>query len=195
MSKLLEQILSDENIEKAYKAVYANNIYGVQLGKDLGLVVHGGFGLNVINTEALLSYEAQGLNSLTVSFELAMQKIRALGGSIPRGIVGYGRLPLMHFRNCPVKAAIGCAACKEKGMLTDRMQVDFPVECDHRRVSILLNSVPLDIADRCPHDVDDILLYFTIESKQEAEAIINRFIRGEKTNAPHTAGLYFRELI
>ena len=176
-------------------AVYANNIYGIRLGKDLGLDVHGGFGLNVINTEALLAYQAQGLKSLTVSFELAMQKIRTLGGDLPRGIVAYGRLPLMHFRNCPVKAAIGCAACGERGHLTDRMQVDFPVECDHKRVSILLNSVPLDIAERCPRDVDDLLLYFTAETKAEAAAVIDRFARGEKTNAPHTAGLYFRELI
>ena len=75
-----------------------------------------------------------------------MPGLRALGGAIPRGIAAYGRLPLMHFRNCPVRAAEGCAKCRGSGELTDRKGIAFPVECHERRWSMLLNSVPLDIA-------------------------------------------------
>ena len=82
-------------------AVGTNNSYGITLGHRLGLSVHGGFGLNIVNTPALLACESDGLSSVTVSFELAMAKILALGGTLPRGIVSYGYLPLMHVRNCP----------------------------------------------------------------------------------------------
>ena len=60
---------------------------------------------------------------------------------------------------------------------------------------MLLNSVPLDIADRIPAGIDYALLYFTRESAEEAESVLRRFARGEKTDAPHTSGLYFRELL
>ncbi len=176
-------------------AVWANNIYGINLGKRLGLTVHGGYGLNCANTESMRFYETQQLASLTLSFELSMNAIKSLGGTIPRGIVSYGSLPLMQLRNCPIKASIGCAACGQKGELTDRMNVRFPVECDHYRTVALLNSVPLDIAERNMRGIDHQILYFTRETPQEISAVTERFIAGEKTDAPHTTGLYYRTLL
>ena len=181
--------------ESGLGEIWANNIYGIELGRRLGLAVHGGFGLNVANTQALLFYEAQGLSSLTVSFELAMAKIKSLGGTIPRGVVSYGSVPLMHLRNCPVRAAIGCKACRKNGSLTDRMQISFPVECEEMRSSALLNSVPIDLAGRNLTGLNYQLLYFTRESAAETEAIAARFLAAEKTDLPHTGGLYYRELL
>ncbi|PKM39999.1 MAG: peptidase U32 [Firmicutes bacterium HGW-Firmicutes-9] len=176
-------------------AVWANNIYGINLGKRLGLTVHGGYGLNCTNTEAVRFYETQDLASLTLSFELSMNAIKSLGGTISRGIVSYGSLPLMQLRNCPIKASIGCADCGQNGALTDRMHVRFPVECDHYRTVALLNSVPLDIAERNMRGLDHQILYFTRETPQEISAVTERFIAGEKTDEPHTTGLYYRPLL
>jgi len=176
-------------------AVWANNIYGIALAKRLGLAVHGGFGLNSTNTESVRFYEEQWLSSLTLSFELSMSAIKSLGVSMPRGIISYGYLPLMHLRNCPIKASIGCAACGQKGDLTDRMQVRFPVECDHFRAVALLNSVPLDIAERSMSGLDHQILYFTRESAEEIEAVTKRFLAAEKTEQAHTTGLYYRTLL
>ena len=176
-------------------AVWANNSYGIALGKRLGLVVHGGYGLNVTNTESLRFYEAQGLGSLTLSFELAMSAIKSLGGTLPRGIVSYGFLPLMQLRNCPIKASLGCAACGQNGTMTDRMQVRFPVECDQYRTVALLNSVPLDIAERSMRGLDHQILYFTRETRAEIETVTARFLAAEKTQDAHTTGLYFRTLL
>ena len=181
--------------EKGLRAVWTNNIYGIPLAKRLGLTVHGGFGLNAANTEALLAYEAQGLSSMTVSFELSMVKVQALGGAISRGVVSYGNPPLMHVRNCPVRAAIGCGACRGAGELTDRRQTVFPVECDERRSAALLNSVPLDLADRNLAGLDFELLYFTRETPSEVSAIAERFLSAQKTDLPHTGGLYYRTLL
>ncbi|MDP3448498.1 MAG: U32 family peptidase [Eubacteriales bacterium] len=189
----------DARLEALAKAglisVWANNVYGISLGRRLGLAVHGGFGLNLSNTEALAFHEAQGLNSATLSFELSMNAIKALGGSIPRGVLSYGYLPLMHVRNCPIKASIGCAACGQKGILPDRMQVRFAVECDHYRSVALLNSVPLDIAKRNMRGLDFQMLYFTRERAHEIEMIAKRFLAAEKTDEPHTTGLYYKTLL
>jgi putative protease len=187
--------LLDALVKGGLTEVWTNNIYGIELGRRLGLIVHGGFGLNVLNTQALLFYETQRLSSLTVSFELAMAKIKPLGGAIPRGVVSYGRVPLMHLRNCPVRAVIGCKACKKEGVLTDRMQIAFPVECEEMRSSALLNSVPIDLAGRNLTGLDYQLLYFTRENADEIKSIAARFLAGEKTDQPHTGGLYYRELL
>jgi putative protease len=181
--------------DSGLRAVWANNIYGIALGKKLGLTVHGGFGLNVVNAQALQLYAEQELSSLTVSFELAMAKVLALGGAVPRGIVSYGRLPLMHVRNCPVQADVGCAACGGKGELIDRKQVIFPVECGEKRFSTLLNSVVLDIAGKEIAGLDHQLLYFTRESPEEIAVIAKRFQLGQCPDAPHTNGLYYRQLL
>ena len=176
------------------REVWADNIYGVRLGGRLGLTVRGGFGLNVLNSQAVDFYVNQGLASLTVSFELPMAKIKALGGDIPLGVAAYGRLPLMRFRNCPVRAAIGCAACGGKGSLTDRKGIEFPVECGDKRYSSLLNSVPLHIAGR--DDPKDFrLLYFTRETRSECQRVIDEFLADAPTALPHTGGLYYRKLM
>ena len=176
-------------------SVWANNVYGIALGKRLGLTVHGGYGLNSTNTEALRFYEEQKLASLTLSFELSMSAIKSLGGTMPRGIVSYGSLPLMQLRNCPIKASAGCAACGQAGELIDRKQVRFPVECDHYRTVALLNSVPLDIAERNLRGLDHQVLYFTRESPEAIAAITARFAKGDQTAEPHTTGLYYRTLL
>ena len=70
----------------------------------------------------------------------------------------------------------------------------FPVECGDKRYSTLLNSVPLDIAGR-----DDPgsfrLLWFTRESREEAAAVLGRFMRDQRSEAPRTGGLYYRKLL
>lgn len=193
-----EQTLVDRLTElrdQGLLAVYTNNIYGIEIGKQLGLTIHGGFGLNITNTEAIHAYRRAGVASVTVSFELPMKKQTLLGDILPRGIVGYGHLPLMHLRNCPIRANIGCDKCGLKGKLVDRMGISFPVECNERRYSMLLNSVPLDIADRLPQTIDFVLLYFTRETPHEVAEVIQRFCEGKKTVSDHTTGLYFRELL
>ena len=114
---------------------------------------------------------------------------------MPRGIVSYGYLPLMQLRNCPLKASLGCAACGQKGELTDRMQVRFALECDRFRTVALCNSVPLDIAERSMHGLDHQILYFTRESREQIEQITSRFQSAEKTQDAHTTGLYYRTLL
>lgn len=176
------------------REVWTDNIYGIELGRRLGLTVRGGFGLNVLNAQAMDFYVNQHLTSLTVSFELPMGKVKALDCTVPWGIAVYGHLPLMRFRACPVRAQTGCKVCGGHGALTDRRGVSFPVECGGRKYASLLNSVPLHIAGR--DDPGDFrLLWFTRESPEECGRVIEDFLRDRPTDGPRTGGLYYRELL
>lgn len=175
--------------------VMADNIYGLGLAKRLGLTPRGGFGLNVLNTRALCAYEELGLASATVSFELAMGKVKALGAELPRGIIAYGHLPLMRWRNCPLRAFQGCSNCGGDGELTDRLGVRFGVECGEKKFSSLLNSVPLHIADKDLRGLDYLLLYFTKESAEDCRRITEDFCDHRKSEGKRTGGLYYRELL
>ncbi len=174
--------------------VWADNLYGLTLARRLDLPVRGGFGLNVTNLAAMEFFRSWDLLSLTISFELPMALIQSMDSSLPWGITAYGRLPLMQFRNCPVRAHLGCRRCGGNGTLTDRKGIHFPVECSDRRSACLLNSVPLDMAGR--EDPGDFrLLWFTRESTRECGEVIDRFLRQLPTPGPHTRGLYCRKLL
>ena len=176
------------------RQVLTDNVYGITLAHRLGLKVHGGFGLNIANTQALAFYAEQGLSSAVVSFELSMERIRALSGSLARGVMAYGYLPLMRLRACPLRSANGCT-CGGAPYLTDRRGVRFPMECAQKRYSTLLNSVPLHIAERNMRGLDYLVLYFTIESPKECLQVIGEFKTRQKSTRPRTGGLYYRELL
>ena len=180
--------------DRGARAVICDNLYGVELGRRLNMSVYGGAGLNVMNTGALLELERSGLAAATVSFELGMSRIAALGGSIPRGIVAYGRLPLMRFRACPVRGKGGCGGCDSRRELTDRRGVKFPVICSERRYGTLLNSVPLHIAEKRLPKLDFLTLSFTTESPEEVKTVIEQYKNGVPSAAPRTGGLYYRQI-
>ena len=156
--------------------------------------MYGGFGLNIANSQSLAFYAGKGLKSVTASFELSMERLRALGGTLPRGAVAYGYLPLMRTRACPLRTAHGCS-CGGAPALTDRMGVRFPMECAGKRYQTLLNSVPLHIAERDMRGLDYLLLYFTGETPEECACVIEEFTMRQKSARPRTSGLYYRELL
>jgi putative protease len=171
---------------------YCDNLYGIRVGRELGFNIHGGFGLNVMNTDAIEEYEKLGLSDITVSFELQMSKISGIRGTLPRGIVAYGRLPLMKFRSCPVKGKKGCGECNGVSKLTDRKNAEFTVVCSNRRFGTLLNSVPLYISDKSVAKVDFEMLYFTTETRDEISAVVKSHVTGASPSFQRTGGLYYR---
>ncbi|MGM9521509.1 MAG: DUF3656 domain-containing protein [Oscillospiraceae bacterium] len=188
--KLSEQL--QRLYELGLRDVSCPNAYSLRLCREKGFRLHGDFGLNIMNTDALEEYAALGLDDATVSFELSMNRIASLGGDIPRGLIAYGRLPLMRFRSCPAKGGKGCSGCDGQPVITDRKNAEFPLVCEDRRFGTLLNSVPLHIADKDVAHVDFLTLYFTVESKSDAKSVIYDFISGKTADFSRTGGLYFR---
>jgi len=174
--------------------VTAGNLGTVKLALDLGLRVHGDFGLNILNTGALQEWARLGLTDATASFELDLKRILALGGDLPRGIVAYGYLPLMNFRACPARGERGCGACSGQTELTDRLGVRFPLLCRERRYATLLNSLPLHLGDRDLTGLDFITLYFTLEDRDTCRRVLRDYAEHRPAAEKRTRGLYFREL-
>lgn len=175
--------------------VICENICMVQLAKECGMIIHGGHGLNIINSLSLMEYEKFGIADATVSFELSAPKIRDLGGNIPRGILGYGYLPLMRMRACPIKKPTGCKNCPGKGNIKDRKGKEFTYLCFEKKFGTLLNSVPLYVADKDFFGIDFMTLWFTTENTETCKKIFDMFKNSEPADFEKTNGLYFRELL
>lgn len=175
--------------------VLADDLGLVQLGLDMGFKVHGDSSLNIMNTPALNTFADIGLEDATLSFELKMNRIRALGGQMRRGIIGYGYLALMRMRACPARGKDGCGGCTGKNVLVDEKRERFTLLCRGKKYAELLNSVPLYIGDKPYGGVDFVTLRFVGESRAEAERIYNMFLAGQTPDFRRTAGLYYRELL
>ncbi len=175
-------------------SVLASNIGAVYLAREMGFEVHGGFGLNITNTESLVAYEQMGLKSAELSFELRGNQIKEMGGNIPRGIIACGYLPLMLLRACPnLNSAIKCSVCNGNTKMQDRMGENFILKCDGNCTEVL-NSVYLslcnDIDIFC--GVDFFTLRFSVENSVEKVENIRSFSSKHHNFSKITRGLYVR---
>ncbi len=175
--------------------VMCDNIGAVHFAREIGFFMHGGPSLNVLNSSALEQFKALGLTDATLSFELAFAKVRKLKGDLPRGVLGYGFLPLMKLRACPAKSSQGCMDCNGTRVITDRKKQDFTLICRDRKYSELLNIVPLYVADKAIPPVDFETLYFTTEDSEHCRYITRIYEEKVEPNFRRTGGLYYRDLL
>ena len=171
------------------------NLGGVYLGRKMGFVLHGEFGLNIANAGCLAEYERLGLSDCLLSFELSLARARAVGGTLLRGLLIYGKLPLMVTRNCPIRLS-GCKDCKGFGTLTDRKKEVFEVRCTGRRYSEIFNSKPVYLADKMEEvsGIDYGLLSFTSERAKQVDRILLRYTQTHEAMENITRGLYYRNV-
>lgn len=174
-------------------AALCGTLDAVAIAQKCGLEVHLGFSMNVFNSLSVLEFEHIGVKSITLSPELTLAQCAAIGGEVQRGIIAYGRLPLMLTRNCPVKNAVSCAECRKKGVLTDRMGVSFPVMC-HGNYQEILNSRPIYMGDRAEEikNIDFMSFLFTREKAKSVDAVLDAYRKGKKAKGDFTRGLCYR---
>ncbi|MEE0265828.1 MAG: DUF3656 domain-containing protein [Acutalibacteraceae bacterium] len=175
-----------------------NNLGAIPLCKELGFSIHGGFRLNVMNSESVSFFENLGIEDLTASFELTLQQINALGGNAKIGAIIYGKLPLMLTRNCPGvnSASSGCAECGKLGYITDRKEISFPYKCSGGCTQ-LYNSVPLYMGDRLREitSTDFNIMLFTTETTEEKLYALSCVKAKSKIEGGHTRGLYYKGVL
>ena len=174
--------------------VLCHNIGALYQAKALGMTLHGGFGLNLVNTYDLLWAQEYGLKSVELSFELTFERINRLGATIDRGIISYGYLPLMLCRNCPNKSGgIDCKTCKNQSKMHDRKGKRFYLKCDGCCTEVL-NCVPLFIADEEISKLSTSfnVLRFTVENYVENVENIKDFNGFSMLKDKFTRGLYKR---
>lgn len=175
--------------------VSCDNIGFMSFCLDEGFTVHGSYGLNITNSVALGEYSRMGLADTILSFELSFRRISSMRSSLPVGIIGYGYLPLMYFRSCPLRNEKGCGRCHGYGDVTDPRGNVFRAECLERMYSVLYNHVPLYVGDSRIPAVDFVTLWFTTESPEKISSVTEDFLSGAKPLFGRTRGLYQRDLL
>lgn len=180
--------------ELGVRSVLADNIGTMKIASDMGFAVSAGHGMNILNSVSFSEYEKLGAVDITLSPEISMTQAGRIRGKVKKGILGYGYLPLMRFRACPVQGRNGCADCRGLTVIKDRRDIDFYVICSARKYSTLLNSVPLYVGDK-PLEGDFVTLYFTFEKQDKCRKIFEYFINKKSPEMRKTGGLYYRELL
>lgn len=168
----------------------ANNLAHLQLCK--GLPVYAGFGMNITNQTAAEKAVRLGVKGMTVLPEVSAEQLNDIAPSVPTGVIGYGHLPLMLTRACPMHNIRACAGCPKRGELTDRKNRKFPVRCG-LGVRTVYNPVVLYLGDKLQAlNCDYELLYFTIESPDRIKKVAQLYTQHQPFDGELTRGLYFK---
>lgn len=169
-------ILSDEEIVTDYVSVSSAGAMHRYKEK----AKYGEWRLNIYNS--LTADEFSSFECVTLSPELNLYDIKDAVSHITEvqtELIGYGHIPLMVMKNCPVKAMGRCQNEKCTYKLRDRKGIEFPIMCTKGCKSVLLNSKPVytaDIIDEVKStNVDCIRLNFTIEAPEECSKIIQTY--------------------
>ncbi len=176
--------------------VFCGNLALIELAKNLGFKIFGAMGLNVHNSQALNTLKLMGVDAAMLSAEFSLKELNHITAPMPIGVFAYGKLPLMLTRNCPIKNGKTCKDCGGESSLTDRKGISFKVMC-REGYSEVLNSLPVYMADRLAEipPVDYLLLYFTDETAEQCQSVINNYNSGTAISGDYTRNLYYKNLI
>ncbi|MBO5023860.1 MAG: U32 family peptidase [Clostridia bacterium] len=162
------------------KKALITNLWQVDMAKNLGMKLYGDMRLNVWNPYSAAIYEKLGFKSVIISPELSASKASRLGAGIARGIIAYGKIPVMTLEKCAIRDMNALTVPREKctfcdgkkfSYLKDRTDTVFPVarEAGHRNV--IFNSVPIYMLDKERAGLFSHFV-FTDEKPFEVDAII-----------------------
>lgn len=188
--------------EQGFSRLLASNPAHIEMGQALGFQIFGSQFLNITNHLSAEQYNLLGVSDTLLSTELTcrqLQSIRpdAVYSSLPLGAVIYGYLPLMIVKNCPVRRHMSCKSCQGKQFLIDRKGNRFPVICNQKRYSEILNCMPLYLADKL-EDFSKLnfgTLYFTTEDRKQTAEIIKAYHNRSPFDGKFTRGLYYRGIV
>ena len=150
------------------------------MAKSLGVELHGDMRLNVWNPYSASVYENLGFKSVIISPEVFSSKASRLGAGIARGVIAYGKIPVMTLEKCIIRDMNGISLPREKctfcdgkkfSYLKDRTDTVFPIarEAGHRNV--IFNSVPIYMLDKDSAGLFSHFV-FTDEKPNEVDTVI-----------------------
>ena len=182
--------------EKGVSTALCGNLSAVKIAKDCGFEVMADTGLNVYNSYSANAVSKMGCDAVVLSNEMLLSDAVSLSSPINKGIISYGNIPLMLFKNCPIRNGKNCNECDKKNTIVDRKGIEFPVRC-RMGYSELLNSVPVWLADKQKQikNIDFQILYFTNEDKKRVNEVINAYKNATEPDCKYTRGLFFRGII
>lgn len=198
----LSEIFCEEEVQT--KSVMVSSLAAAYSYSDKN--IYGDFRLNVFNSETAEHFSY--MKAVTASPELNIHEIKDLCGNTSSyvEVIGYGYLPLMLMRNCPVKSMGKCQKGKSIYKLRDRKKQEFPLVCGKNCRAVLLNSKPVYMADKLDDllrlKINSIRLIFTVENFSQCGKIIDEYNRAlKKGNAgtmpenSYTRGHFYRGVL
>ena len=188
-----------------------SNVGHIEHAKKHGFVLHGDHRLNIWTAESADAFANSGLVDLLLSPELTPPQMRDIASILPRGIITYGRLPMMTLQRCIIREHIGdapmttdrgnpCKYCDAHpiSLMRDRRQMAFPVTRMYPHRNIVHNASPVYMADKQaeisrlhPAFIHHI---FTTETAAQAEAVIRAYETPDFRGVPYTDFPAFRRL-
>lgn len=161
----------------------------------LSVGLWGGFALNILNPLAARQLLALGVGVQTLSCELRLAELPAFAGEkADFAVLGYGRLPLMLTRACPLQSAgqrPDCAGCPRQGQLLDRKGEQLPIVCQGA-VREIYNPVPLWLGDRQARiPCRAFVLRFLDEPADRVAKVTELFCEEKPFDGRFTRGLYY----
>lgn len=182
--------------QMGFTRILCTNLAHAKIGRAMGFRLCGDFGLNIVNRYSAAAAADVGFEDVTAGFEAKLADISAVCGTLPVGVIVYGRLPAMLTKNCPIRQAVGdCGKCT--GFLADRTGRKFPVRCEKDPSGSyceVFNSDVLMMTDRLGEiSADFAVLNFTDETAEETARIIECCrSRRRCLEKGFTRGLYYR---
>ncbi len=167
-------------VRKGAKYALVGNIGHISLAREAGLIPHGDYRMNIMNSESALEAQRLGLCDLILSPELTLPQMRDIGGNTLS--VVYGKVVLMTLEKCAIKEISSCEKCDGSwNYLVDRKDVRFPIRREYKHRNLIFNSIPFYMADRrdmlLKNKITGEHFIFSDESKKEIEAIIDAYRR------------------
>lgn len=163
-------------IDRCERKTEFNKLLVSSLGQaiDNSKKYYADYRLNVYNSLSLKALN--NFECVTLSPELTINEIKKIKKPIDTELIVYGKIPLMTFENCPVRANSVCDNGKSYNELVDRKNEKFTLLCGEGCFCELLNSKPIYMADKI-NDVKKLgvkflRLDFTTENEKECEKII-----------------------
>ena len=169
---------------KTNKEVLVGGLGGIQNYKGNSHIVTD-YSLNVVNHESVALLSSLGVDRITLSQEIAKEKIADLISKYNEAynthpnleLIVYGRIKLMHMKYCPLKKLGKCGECKKHKFNLKDDFATYPLLFNGDCTTTVLGDKPLNLLD----DVNNISginvyrLFFTTESKEETKDIIEMF--------------------
>ncbi len=146
---------------------------------EAGMTPRGDFGLNLANTWAMDRLHQAGFASLTASFQLSAQQIRALARTTNLEMIVYGRMPVMVTEHCLIRNSSGRCSCASPTSMSDPFGSVYPVEKEFGCRNVVYDSTKIFLADKPEVYADGglwaVRLLFTTESRRECVAVAGRY--------------------
>jgi putative protease len=191
---LLEEMLIRAKL-CGIKHVAVQNIGQLRAAQRYGFQIHGGIFMNVYNGKTAEVLAKEGFTSLILSPELNAVQMKAVAAASPvrTGAAVYGKLPMTVLEKCIIREIAGvrkpagkCEACGdgEFRYYRDRTGEQIPVHREFIHRNVTYNPYPIYMADKLDPVADgavgDLHYFFTDETPEEAEAVIEAY----QTKAP-----------